>query len=198
MHQTIVASFIANIHSSIQEKEKSPHLCNFETNWEAFRNKPEESANFKASLETEEDLTEDIQKFIQIMQKATWECTPTIPYESKKLNCLLPTTYNTWRNKIIEELKSVKSTGILHSFGIYIEVTSWEWNHHVQILIKRLGYFPVQWLVAALILIQKQGKLPNQPESYRPISILPLLSKVIITNKFNTRSPILVSKSSFN
>jgi hypothetical protein len=41
-----------------------------------------------------------------------------------------------------------------------------------------LTYFPAQWKVAQIILILKPGKPPNALPSYRPISLLPLVSKV--------------------
>jgi hypothetical protein len=40
------------------------------------------------------------------------------------------------------------------------------------------GYFPGQWIIAKIILHLKPGKPPNEPMSYRPISLLPILSKV--------------------
>jgi hypothetical protein len=40
------------------------------------------------------------------------------------------------------------------------------------------GYFPAQWKVAKIILHLKPGKPLNEPISYRPISLLPILSKV--------------------
>jgi hypothetical protein len=40
------------------------------------------------------------------------------------------------------------------------------------------GYFPAQWKVAQIILILKPGKPPNELTSYRPISLLPIVSKV--------------------
>jgi hypothetical protein len=44
------------------------------------------------------------------------------------------------------------------------------------VLIK--GYFPLQWKVAQIILILKTGKPPNELTSYRPISLLPIVSQV--------------------
>jgi hypothetical protein len=41
-----------------------------------------------------------------------------------------------------------------------------------------IGYFPTQWKVEKIILHLKPGKSPNDPSSYRPISLLPILSKV--------------------
>jgi hypothetical protein len=40
------------------------------------------------------------------------------------------------------------------------------------------GYFPAQWKVAQMILIPKPGKPPHALSSYRPISLLPIVSKV--------------------
>jgi hypothetical protein len=40
------------------------------------------------------------------------------------------------------------------------------------------GYFPAQWKVAKIILHLKPCKPPNEPMSYRPISLLSILSKV--------------------
>jgi hypothetical protein len=40
------------------------------------------------------------------------------------------------------------------------------------------GYFPAQWKVEKIILHFKPGKSPNEPMSYRPISLLLILSKV--------------------
>jgi hypothetical protein len=37
-------------------------------------------------------------------------------------------------------------------------------------------YFPAQWKVAQILLILKPGKPPNELPSYRPISLLPLIS----------------------
>lgn len=42
----------------------------------------------------------------------------------------------------------------------------------------RLGYFPKQWKKAEIILIQKPGKPETEVTSYRPISLLPTISKV--------------------
>jgi hypothetical protein len=40
------------------------------------------------------------------------------------------------------------------------------------------GYLPSQWKVAKIILIPKSGNPPHQLSSYRPISLLPIASKV--------------------
>ena len=42
----------------------------------------------------------------------------------------------------------------------------------------RLSYFPMLWKFSTIILILKPKKPPDCPTSYRPISLLPILSKV--------------------
>ena len=44
--------------------------------------------------------------------------------------------------------------------------------------ILRTGYFPIQWKVSQIILIPKPGKPPEEVTSYRPISLLPIISKL--------------------
>lgn len=44
--------------------------------------------------------------------------------------------------------------------------------------ILRVQYFPMAWKVSHIIMIHKMGKPPNEVSSYRPISLLPILSKV--------------------
>lgn len=43
----------------------------------------------------------------------------------------------------------------------------------------RIGYFPNTWKIAIIIPIHKPGKNKNSPSSYRPISLLPTLSKIL-------------------
>lgn len=42
----------------------------------------------------------------------------------------------------------------------------------------RLGYFPIKWKIATIILIHKPGKDKSNPDSYRPISLLSSISKL--------------------
>lgn len=44
--------------------------------------------------------------------------------------------------------------------------------------INRCAYFPLQWKVSEIIMIPKPGKPPEEVTSYRPISLLPIASKV--------------------
>jgi len=42
----------------------------------------------------------------------------------------------------------------------------------------RINYFPSIWKVAKILMILKPGKIPEDVTSYRPISLLPIISKV--------------------
>lgn len=56
-----------------------------------------------------------------------------------------------------------------------------------------LSYFPSIWKIAVIILIQKPNKPKNEPSSYRPISLLPLLGKFIEKVMLKRIRPILKS-----
>jgi len=44
--------------------------------------------------------------------------------------------------------------------------------------ILRITYFPILWKFAQIIMIHKPGKPPNRVTSYRPFSLLPIMSKI--------------------
>ena len=58
----------------------------------------------------------------------------------------------------------------------------------------RTAYFPDQWKVATIIMCQKPGKPPNDVKSYRPISLLPVISKLFEKILLIKLKPILVEK----
>jgi hypothetical protein len=53
------------------------------------------------------------------------------------------------------------------------------------------GYFPAQWKVSQIITILKPGKPADEVTSYRPISLLPILSK-LFEKLFLTRLQLLL------
>jgi hypothetical protein len=57
----------------------------------------------------------------------------------------------------------------------------------------RLSYFPVLWKFSVIIMILKPGKPPDSPKSYRPISLLPLFSKIFEKFIFKRILPIIES-----
>jgi hypothetical protein len=58
-----------------------------------------------------------------------------------------------------------------------------------------IGYFPAQWKVAQIILLLKPGKPPNELTSYRPISLLPNVSKVFEKILLKRLLPLVENKS---
>lgn len=61
--------------------------------------------------------------------------------------------------------------------------------------ILRTGHFPSQWKVAQIILIPKPGKSPVEVTSYRPISLLPIMSKMFEKLFLKRLMPILEGRS---
>jgi len=59
--------------------------------------------------------------------------------------------------------------------------------------ILRTGYFPGQWKVSQIVTILKPGKAAEDVKSYRPISLLPILSKVSEKLFITPIQPILQS-----
>ena len=45
--------------------------------------------------------------------------------------------------------------------------------------ILRIQYFPKPWKLAQIKMLHKPGKDPHQTASYRPISLLPVFSKIL-------------------
>jgi hypothetical protein len=58
----------------------------------------------------------------------------------------------------------------------------------------RLQYVPMQWKVAEVIMIPKPGKPPNEKTSYRPISLLPTISKLFEKLLLKRLKPIIEDK----
>lgn len=94
-------------------------------------------------------------------------------------------------NHIIKNLKNRKSPGIDNVNGKLLKELPPKAKRFITIIMNaiiRLSYFPSQWKIAKIILIAKPGKAPELVTSYRPISLLPTLSKVcekIILKRLN-------------
>jgi hypothetical protein len=58
----------------------------------------------------------------------------------------------------------------------------------------RNGYYPIQWKVAQILMIPKPGKPADEVTSYRPISLLPIMSKVFEKGLLKRLNPILSEK----
>lgn len=84
--------------------------------------------------------------------------------------------------RYIKSLKNHKAPGIDNITGIILKKLPKKGIAAIVNIVNsmfRLGYFSNQWKVAKVICILKPGKNPALPVSYRPISLLPHLSKVV-------------------
>jgi hypothetical protein len=59
----------------------------------------------------------------------------------------------------------------------------------------RLKHVPDAWKMAEVIMITKQGKLPNEVTSYRPVSLLPIISKLFEKLLMKRLKPLIESKN---
>lgn len=55
----------------------------------------------------------------------------------------------------------------------------------------RLKYVPMQWKIAEVVMLHKPGKPPHEKSSYRPISLLPIMSKVFEKILLSRLKPII-------
>lgn len=62
---------------------------------------------------------------------------------------------------------------------------------HIFNAIMRTGFFPTTWKIAKIIMIPKPGKNETQVDSYRPISLLPALSKLFEKILLSKLYPVL-------
>ncbi|CAH2106803.1 unnamed protein product [Euphydryas editha] len=73
--------------------------------------------------------------------------------------------------KVLRELPEIAIRFLMHLFNCILT----------------RGIFPPQWKVAEIKMILKPGKAPEETSSYRPISLLPVLSKVMEILNTNTK-----------
>lgn len=97
-------------------------------------------------------------------------------------------------SKAIQDLNPKKSPGYdLITGQVLKQLNNQIIRHITQIFnaILRLEVFPDSWKVAQIILIQKPGKPAEELTSYRPISLLPIISKLFEKLFLNRFQPIL-------
>lgn len=58
----------------------------------------------------------------------------------------------------------------------------------------KLQYVPRLWKIAEVIMIQKPGQQPEELKSYRPISLLPVLSKLFEKLLYKRLTPVILDK----
>lgn len=95
---------------------------------------------------------------------------PTSPAEImsiiKKLANIKSPGHDLISNKVV---KNLPTKVIVHLTHIYNSAL-------------RLSYFPTTWKSSVIVTVLKPGKPPENPSSYRPISLLPVLGKILEKN----------------
>ena len=66
---------------------------------------------------------------------------------------------------------------------------------HIFNAVLRLEYYPSLWKVSQIIMIPKHGKNKTEVTSYRPISLIPVLSKVLEKLLLKRLNPVLEAQS---
>lgn len=101
------------------------------------------------------------------------------------------------RNTIGKDLKEKKSPGHDLITGKLLKELPRKCIVFITLIfnaVLRLEHFPLQWKKAQLVVVPKPGKPNNQATSYRPISLLPVISKVF-EKLFLRRIHILIKES---
>jgi endonuclease/exonuclease/phosphatase family metal-dependent hydrolase len=110
------------------------------------------------------------------------EINPPLTTPTSTANPLRKTNRREVENIIQHNIKNKKAPGYdLITGEILKNLTNKGYTILTQIYnaIIRLEYFPCQWKVAQVIMILKPGKNPAEVTSYRPISLLPILAKIL-------------------
>lgn len=108
-------------------------------------------------------------------------------YVSQKLQCDLsspPPCYPSVEDVALEIkcLKVSKAPGLDKIHNSLVKQLPWNGVKFLHLIIMasiKLCYFPEKWKIANVIPIHKPGKSPQLPTSYRPISLLSSLSKIL-------------------
>lgn len=112
------------------------------------------------------EYLENINKYLEIPTQVNHNISPfkvqKVTQEIKKLNVKKAPGYDLITPKILKELPRKTIVAITRIFNSMI----------------RIQHFPIQWKFAHITMIHKQGKSANEITGYRPISLLPCLSKV--------------------
>lgn len=125
--------------------------------------------------------TEDIFEFLDAPLQLSVPITPASPGEIKNIIHKLDKNKSPGHDLIVSKiLQELPNKAILFLTNIFNAVF-------------RLQYFPLSWKLAQIIVIHKLGKAPENVESYRPISLLPILSKILEKLILKRLYPILIN-----
>jgi hypothetical protein len=141
---------------------------------------PEEKSNALADhfvLQNENPLEKENPKFTQFVENKVEKFFETAPVDEI---IDYPTPEET--SMIIKNLKKSKAPGFDRVHNTLLKQLPWCGIVYLNLIISscfKLCYFPEAWKKAQVIAIPKPGKNPSLASSYRPISLLSSLSKIL-------------------
>lgn len=137
---------------------------------------------FKPHPQSEGTNEEPIVELLNSPFQMSLPIKPTSPSEVKKLFRQLQSRktpgYDLITAKVLNELPRKACTFLTSLYNSVL----------------RTGYFPSQWKFSQIIMINKPNKPQNEVSSYRPISLLPILSKVFEKILLKRLKPILTEE----
>ena len=168
----------------LRQRNVIPSLKNGLANYDTNAEKSEAFADyFESCFTTEDDTHHQNEHSEEITNKINYEhntiITPTSPKEIQliisKLASKKSPGHDLITNKILKNLTPKALTYLASLFNSTM----------------RIGTFPLTWKHAIIVPIHKPGKQANSPTSYRPISLLPTLSKLYERILLNRIKPFL-------
>jgi hypothetical protein len=98
------------------------------------------------------------------------------------------------RQVIQKEINANKAPGFDLITGKVLQEVSYKCLQVITMIfnsVLRIESYPIQWKIAQIIMVPKPAKTPREIASYRPISLLPVLSKVLEKLLLKRLTPIL-------
>ncbi|GBO13759.1 RNA-directed DNA polymerase from mobile element jockey [Araneus ventricosus] len=116
--------------------------------------------------DTEAIVQESVEKFLNSSPNSHTDFPP--PHNDEIIKCI----------KNLKKNKAPGYDGISNKIILNLPINCITTLRLIIENIMKFGYFPTRWKTATVIPILKPGKDPTDPVSYRPISLLPSISKI--------------------
>ena len=166
-----------NVVNTINGKKTTQAIEELEKNGQIFKDKQKiaevMNSHFKEKIITlKANLTPPTEPYLDKLRK-----TPT-KYPQMFLRELLPEQLDIY----VQELKNSAANGVDSVQAFTFKDTYEVWKYEILHLINLslcLGTFPAILKTTKILPTLKQGKTPNNPSSYRPISSLSMLAKIV-------------------
>ncbi|GBO23086.1 RNA-directed DNA polymerase from mobile element jockey [Araneus ventricosus] len=126
--------------------------------------------------DTETIVQDSVEKFLNSTPNSYTDFPP--PHNDEITKCI----------KNLQKIKAPGYDGISNKIILNLPIKCITTLRIIIENIMKFGYFPTRWKTATVIPILKPGKDPTDPVSYRPISLLPSISKIaehIILSRLN-------------